>query len=58
MTKCYFCEANEITVPNQKWAAKGKRRGMRKQRTIRICSCCSWMSNEEISDLVEDFGWD
>lgn len=60
MTKCYFCGANEISVPNQKWPVKGKRCGMRKQKTIRICSCCcAWMSNEEISERVtEDFDWD
>ena len=32
MTKCYFFGANEITVPNQKWTVKGKKRGMRKQK--------------------------
>lgn len=34
MTKCYFFGANEITTPNQKWTVKGKRRGMKKKRSV------------------------
>lgn len=60
MTRCYFCEASDIKIPNSKVTIKGKKDGNRVQKTIRICNCCgAWKTDEEIcQEISETFGWD
>ncbi|WP_368291335.1 hypothetical protein [Coprococcus sp. RTP21281st1_F1_RTP21281_210402] len=60
MTRCYFCEASDIKIPNYKVTIKGKKNGNRVQKTIRVCNCCgAWMSSEDIKEkVIENFGWE
>ena len=60
MTRCYFCGASDIKIPNSKITIKGKKNGNRVQKTIRICNYCgAWKTDEEIcQEISETFGWD
>lgn len=60
MTRCYFCGASDIKIPNSKITIKGKKNGNRVQKAIRICNCCgAWMFSEDIKEkAIENFGWE
>lgn len=60
MTKCWICGASELQVPNHKIKFTGKYCGKRRQKTIRVCDCCSgWLSVNDIEEKVkEEYCWD
>ena len=60
MSRCYFCGASDVKIPNSKITIKGKKNKHRVQKTIRICNCCwAWKTYEEIyQEISETFEWD
>lgn len=53
MTRCWICNTNEI--PNIKRKYTFNLNGKKKQKTIRICSCCSaCISEEDIKSRLEE----
>lgn len=60
MTHCWICGASDVQVPNCKIKYTGKYCGKRRQKTVRICDCCSgWLSDKDIEERVrEAYSWD